>query len=97
MKGPLLMLAPPMIWALQQQLSYALTASACEARAEWWLHGLTVLAVLSVAGVIFLAWSEHRRESRSFFAVSGIGNGAFFLIVILATELPNWFLGACIR
>lgn len=97
MKGPLLMLAPPMIWALHQQLSYALTPSACEARAEWWLHGLTVLAVLAMAGVTFLAWSERQREARSFFAAAGIGNGLFFLIVILATELPNWFLGACLR
>lgn len=98
MKGPLLMLAPPVIWALQQQLSYALTASACEARAEWWLHGLTVLAVLAVAGVLILARSERRREPRSrFFADSGIGSGLFFLIVILATELPSWFLGACVR
>lgn len=93
MKGPLLMLAPPVIWALQQQLSYALTASACEARADWWLHALTVLAVLAVAGVMFLAWSERRR----FFAAAGLGNGAFFLVVILATELPNWLLGACAR
>jgi hypothetical protein len=97
----LLMLAPPMVWALHQQLSYALTPSACEARAEWWLHSLTVLAVLAVAGVTFLAWGEHRRlpdESRSrFLAASGIGSGLFFLVVILATELPNWFLGACVR
>lgn len=98
----LLMLAPPMIWALHQQLSYALTPSACEARAEWWLHLLTVLALLAVAGITFLAWGEHRRlpevESRSrFLAASGIGSGAFFLIVIVATELPNWFLGACVR
>lgn len=101
----LLMLAPPMIWALHQQLSYALTPSACEARAQWWLHALTVLAVLAVAGVTFLAWGEHQRlprestdQSRSrFLAASGMGSGLFFLIVILATELPNWFLGACLR
>lgn len=101
----LLMLAPPMIWGLHQQLSYALTPSACEARAEWWLHSLTVLAVLAAAAVAFLAWSELRRlpeepteRSRSrFLAAAGIGSGLFFLVVILATELPNWFLGACVR
>ncbi len=106
----LLLLAPGMIWGLHQQLSYALTPSACAARAEWWLHGLTVLALLAVAGITFLAWGEHRRLPRTstdkgdtltgrsrFLAVAGIGNGAFFLIVIVATELPNWFLGACLR
>jgi hypothetical protein len=101
----LLMLAPPMIWALQQQLSYALTPSACEARAEWWLHALAVLAVLAVAGTTFLAWGEHQRlprestdqSRRRFLAASGIGSGLLFLLVILATELPNWFLGACLR
>ena len=101
----LLLLAPPVIWALQQQLSYALTPSACEARAEWWLHALTVLALLAAAGVTFLAWSEHRRLSSEstessrgrFLAASGIGSGAFFFVVIVATELPNWLLGACVR
>ena len=101
----LLPLAPPLIWALHQQLSYALTPSACEARAEWWLHALTVLAVLAAAGVTFLVWMEHQRLPREptegsrsrFLAASGIGSGLFFLIVILATELPNWFLGACVR
>jgi len=104
-KGAVLMLAPPMIWALQQQLSYALTPSACEARADWWLHLLTVLAVLAVAGVTFLAWSDYQRlprepgdpSRRRFLAASGIGSGSLFLIVILATELPSWFLGACVR
>lgn len=104
------MLAPPMIWGLHQQLSYALTPSACAARAEWWLHGLTVLALLAVAGATFLAWVEHQRLPRQstdqgetvatrsrFLAASGIGSGAFFFIVILATALPNWFLGACAR
>ncbi|MFL6292510.1 MAG: hypothetical protein ACJ759_16575, partial [Thermoanaerobaculia bacterium] len=89
----------------QQQLSYALTPSACEARAEWWLHAVTVLALLAVAGVTFLAWGENQRlprestdQSRSrFLAASGIGNGLFFFVVIVATELPNWFLGACVR
>ena len=106
----LLMLAPPMIWALQQQLSYALTPSACEARVEWWLHAVTVLALLAVAGTTFLSWGEYQRlpsestdqgktvVTRSrFLAAAGIGSGLFFLIVILATELPNWFLGACER
>ena len=106
----LLVLAPPVIWALHQQLSYALTPSACEARAEWWLHALTVLALLAVAGATFLAWGEHRRLPRTstdkgdtltgrrrFLAASGIGSGVFFFVVILATELPNWFLGACVR
>ena len=95
------MLAPPTLWALQQQISYALTPSACAARAEWWLHAVTVLALLAVAGITFLAWADYRRlsaPSRSrFLAASGIGSGMFFLIVILATELPNWFLGACLR
>jgi hypothetical protein len=66
--------------------------------------------LLAVAGTTFLAWGEHRRLPRTstdkgdtltgrrrFLAASGIGSGLFFLVVILATELPNWFLGACVR
>jgi len=93
------MLAPPTFWALQQQISYALTPSACAARAEWWLHAVSALALVAVAGITFQAWAEYRRPIRDsrFLAASGIGSGVFFLIVIVATELPNWFLGACLR
>jgi hypothetical protein len=106
----LLVLAPPIVWALHQQVSYALTPSACEARAEWWLHAVTVVALLLAAGLTFLAWGELKRLPREstdlgdivatrsrFLSASGVWSGAFFLIVIVATELPNWFLGACLR
>lgn len=93
------MLAPPTFWALQQQISYALTPSACAARAEWWLHAVSVLALVAVAGITFLALAEYRRLTglNRFLAAAGIGSGSFFLLVIVATELPNWFLGACLR
>lgn len=106
----LLVLAPPVVWFLHQQTSYMVTPSACEARAEWWLHLVTAVALLLVAGSTFLAWAEHQRlpkeptdegdtvATRSrFLTASGIGSGVFFAIVIVATELPNWFMGACLR
>ena len=93
------MLAPPTFWALQQQISYALTPSACVAGAEWWLHAVSVLALVAVAAITFQAWTHYRRLTAGgrFLAASGIGSGVFFLLVIVATELPSWFLGACLR
>ena len=101
-------LAGPSAWALQQQVSYMLTPSACEAGQHWWLHLISLAALLLAAAGGLVAWAAFRRfgegpvdrgEMRAtrarFMAVWGIGFSVFFAVVIVATEVPNWFLGAC--
>jgi hypothetical protein len=103
-------LAPPMIWAAQQQASYALTPTACESGGEGWLHLISLAALASVIAAALLSWLDWKRlpegstdqgmpqATRSrFMAVSGMGLGLFFVPVIVATDLPNWILGACVR
>lgn len=101
-------LAGPFAWALQQQVSYMLTPSVCEAGQQWWLHLVSLAALLVALAGGLLAWTTLRRfgtgpidqgEMRNtrarFMAVSGMGLSAFFAVVVVATEVPNWFLGAC--
>ncbi|HEX3130972.1 MAG TPA: hypothetical protein VH394_26800 [Thermoanaerobaculia bacterium] len=103
-------LAPPLIWAAQQQASYALTPSACAAGAEGWLHLISLAALVAVLATAFLSHRDWKRlpegstdegmpgASRSrFLALSGIVIGLFFALVIVATDVPNWILGACSR
>jgi hypothetical protein len=104
------LLAPPMIWAGQQQANYALTATACETGTEGWLHLVSLAALAAVIATTLLAWKDWKslpegstdqgmpQASRSrFLAMSGITLGLFFVLVIVATDLPNWILGACQR
>jgi hypothetical protein len=104
------LLAPPLVWAAQQQANYALTATACAAGAEGWLHLISLAALAAVIATALLSWRDWKRlpegstdegmpeASRSrFLAVSGITLGLFFVLVIVATDLPNWILGACSR
>lgn len=101
-------LAGPSAWALQQQVNYMITASACEAGQQWWLHAVSFAALLIAAAGGFVSWRMFRRfgegpidqgETRShrarFMAIWGIAFSAFFLLVIVATEIPVWILGAC--
>jgi hypothetical protein len=103
-------LAPPMVWATQQQANYALTATMCETGGEGWLHLISLAALAAVIATAFLSWRDWKRlpegstdqgmpqASRSrFLAMSGITLGLFFVLVIVATDLPNWILGACAR
>lgn len=101
-------LAGPFAWAMQQQVNYMITASACEEGQQWWLHAVSFLALLLAATGGFVSWrmlqrfgggpidqGEMRNTRARFMAIWGVGFSAFFSLVILATEIPVWILGAC--
>ncbi len=103
-------LAPPLAWAAQQQANYALTPTMCETGGEAWLHLISLAALVIVLVTAFLSWGDGKRlpegsteegmpgASRSrFLAMSGMALGVFFALVIVATDVPSWFLGACSR
>jgi hypothetical protein len=103
-------LAPPLVWAAQQQANYALTPTMCETGGEGWLHLISLAALAIVLLTAFLSWGDLKRlpegsteegmpgASRSrFLALSGAVFGVFFALVVVATDLPNWILGACSR
>ena len=102
------LLAPPVVWAAQQQTNYSLTPTMCETGGEAWLHLVSLVALAAVIATTLLAWRDWKvlpdgstdegmpGASRSrFLDLSAIGMGLFFVLVIVATDLPNWILGAC--
>ena len=103
-------LAPPLVWATQQQANFSLTATVCEAGAESWLHLISLAALVAVLATAFFSQRDWKRlpegatgegvpgASRSrFLALGGMVFGVFFALVVVATDVPNWILGACSR
>ncbi len=99
------LLAGPVAWLVQLQVSYMLVPWACARGGQVVLH-LVALAMLAVAAAgLGLAWRAARRvvggggapgsEVRRFVAGCGVGLSLLFLLVIVASAIPNFILRAC--
>ena len=104
----LAVLAGPFAWALQQQVSYMITPTACASGRHVFLHLVTLGALLLAGAGTALAWSRFKaapegstekgdpKSSRiRFMALSAVTTCVFFVLVILATEIPNLVLRVC--
>lgn len=104
----LAVLAGPFAWALQQQVSYMITPTACASGRHVFLHLVTLGALLIVGAGAALAWARWKAAPEGstekgdpkgsrvrFMALSGLTACVFFALVILATEVPNWVLRVC--
>jgi hypothetical protein len=100
---------PPAAWFLHLVASFTLAAQLCSGRHEWVLHAVGVAALLVVVAGGLLAWRNWKGTGRrlnedrggtiarsNFLAVAGLASTAFFGLVILASEVPNWFLPPCL-
>lgn len=101
-------MAGPLAWALHQQVSYMLVPTACAKGTEGFLHLITLGALLVAAAGAWIAWRSWKRlpegsldegptkeSRRRFMALWGLILSLAFSLVIVAQEIPNWFLGAC--
>jgi hypothetical protein len=104
----LAVLAGPLAWAAQLQINYALAATACAMGGKMFLHLVSLGAFLLAAAGALVAWrwwkklpegSTERGDAEGsrarFMALSGMLMGAFFALVIVALEVPNWTLRVC--
>lgn len=104
----LAVLAGPLAWALQQQVSYAITPTVCAAGRHVFLHLVSLIALLIVGAGAALAWSRWKAAPEGsteegdpkaarirFMALSGLTACVFFALVIVATEIPNLVLKVC--
>jgi hypothetical protein len=103
-------LGGPIVWLTLLEVNYLLTYVACEHRHEWYLHVATFAAIVLVALSGLGAWrarttgttetetldQDETTELRArFLAYTGVLSAAFFLIVILAAEIPMLVLHPC--
>lgn len=102
--------AGPILFLTLLEANYALTYVACEHRQEWFLHAVTLITVALVALAGLNAWrartpgtmeretldQEETTEMRArFLAYSGMLSAAFFIVAILAFEIPMLVLHPC--
>ena len=103
-------LAGPVVWLTLLETNYVLTYVACEQRHEWMLQLATIIAVALVAAAGAGAWrarttgttetetldQDATSELRArFLAYGGALLSAWFILVILATEIPIVILHPC--
>jgi hypothetical protein len=100
-------LAGPVVFAIDLTASYALVGWACRSRQFSVLHGITGLSVLAVIAGAWICWRgfQHTRdvsddggrprERARFMTLLGLTVSAFFLLAILANDMPRWVLHGC--
>lgn len=104
-------LAGPIMWAILLETNYVLSYVACEQRHKWMLHLATALAALIVAIAGYFAWraapplgsteepTADRDQTRvlraRFMAIGALVLSAWFILVILSTEIVISILEVC--
>lgn len=99
----------PAAWFFHLVTSFTLAAQLCDGRHEWLLHAVGLAAIMMAATGGALAWRNWKgtgsrlNEDRAgtmarsnFLAVAGLASTAFFGLVIVISEVPNWFLPPCL-
>lgn len=105
------MLAGPLVWFAILEADYVMSYVACESRHTWFLHAANLLSVALVAAAGWLAWrsgpaasDEHptepvtraTSESRArWMSMVGVALSMWFILVILAMEIPVLVLRTC--
>jgi hypothetical protein len=104
-------LGGPIVWFALLQVNYTLSYVSCETRQKWFLHVavLAAIALVSMAG--YLAWRHGPPEdtqdrtspvTRStgevrarWMSLAGVGLSLWFIVVIIAMEIPILTLKIC--
>ena len=104
------LLAGPVVWLLQFQTNYTLVPWACRSGAHFLIYLVAAVAVLLIAGAGFLSWGCWQEVGQTepgegagvaprsrFMAVMGLATSAFFIVIIIAQAIPNFFFSPCQR
>jgi hypothetical protein len=95
-------LLPALAWFADLELSLALTRTAAATTRKGFLHAISALCLVVALGGLALSWHEWRVHTRlvadghTELAASrsvtrwGIALGAFFVLLILGTAVPNF-------
>ena len=105
------LLAGPLAWAAVLETNYVLSYVACEQRSAWMLHLATLLGVLMCGSAGYAAWrampasGDESQPSidfdatthlvERFIGIAGMTVSAWFVVTILAMEVPILTLGPC--
>jgi hypothetical protein len=101
----------PIVWFTLLEVNYVLSYVSCESRQTWFLHLAVIASVVLVAAAGYVGWrhcppedtqdrtapvTRSTSEIRSrWMALAGIGLSLWFIVVILAMEIPIAVLKVC--
>lgn len=104
-------LAGPLVWFTLLEVNYVMSYVSCESRQKWFLHVAVLVSVVVVAAAAYAGWrygppedtqdrtppvTRSTSEVRSrWMALAGIGLSAWFILVMLAMEIPILALKVC--
>jgi hypothetical protein len=90
-------LVPPMAWAADETISYAMVKWACGRQTGAALHANTLITMALIAAAGVIAWSAERENERAeFMARFGLATTALFFVVTIALAIPKWLLDVCL-
>ena len=92
-------LVPPIAWASDETISYALVKWACNHHTTTSIQLVTFAALLVMAAAGIAGWraqrergSETETERAAFMATLSATTTAFFIVVTIAMAIPKWAL-----
>jgi hypothetical protein len=98
----------PLAWAADEGISYAIVQHTCSTGAYFWLHVISVLAVLVAASGLVISMLEipripgpHDENGSSgrdwtwWTARYGVISSLWFVVVIIAQAVPRFILSPC--
>jgi NhaP-type Na+/H+ or K+/H+ antiporter len=101
-------LLPPIVWAIQMEINYALVRRACSTERNLALYAVTIMALALTLVSTLISWSTWRksgmgwpseaadaRTRKSFLSVLGLLSSAMFFLVILAQGIATVFFHPC--
>ena len=104
----MLLVAGPIILAIQHQTNFVLVRQACSMQRNLALYAVTIVALLLTIGTVFLAVSIWRRAGAAwpqetadlpnhvrFIAVVGLLSSAMSLLVIIAQGIATIYFDPC--
>src|SRR4051794_18788616 len=91
------LLAPPIAWAVDLQLRYALIQWACANHRGWLLTLFSAPLLILAAACVVVGWryANDDQPRIRFMALGAVALGFAFSLAIVAGTLPDFFLRPC--
>jgi hypothetical protein len=104
-------LTGPLVWFTLLEVNYVLTYVACDTGEKWFMHLAVLIALVLVGASGYFSWvygppddpelntppvtRETAEQRARWMALYAVASSAWFIIVILANEIPILVLPAC--
>jgi hypothetical protein len=103
------LLGPAAVWLIELQTSYSLVPWACVSGKMWVLHLVSAICLLLAVMPGWFAWNCWRAAGqntevdtaghgrRRFMALRGLMSAGLFVLLILAQEVPRFYINPCVE